>query len=309
MKKNILIAVDDSIQTKQSLQYAAKMFGGSNDVSFTLFHVQPIISQYLLDEARVIPKANAALKLLVKDNTIEAQGLLEKQKERMVKMGIPGEHIEMITQQRMMGLAKDILEHAHKDPYDAIIVGRRGLSRIQKTFMGSTSAKLLEHSDIVPVWMVDGEVTSQKVLVAVDGSESSYKAIDYLIFMLSENPKINYSLFHVPHDEQDMRAISFKKEYPKLKDIVTKGSHRLIEKFYTEAKGKFEQAEITANRVETITANLNTKVGKMILKEADKGDFGTVVVGRRGVNRAFFFGSVSRYVTERITDRALCLVS
>ncbi len=45
----------------------------------------------------------------------------------------------------------------------------------------------------------------------------------------------------------------------------------------------------------------------MISEEAKKGNYGTVVVGRRGANRAHFFGGVSRYVTERITDRALWL--
>jgi nucleotide-binding universal stress UspA family protein len=50
-------------------------------------------------------------------------------------------------------------------------------------------------------------------------------------------------------------------------------------------------------------------VGKMILAEAKKGNYGTVVVGRRGADQSRFFGSVSRYVTERITDRAMWLVS
>jgi hypothetical protein len=47
----------------------------------------------------------------------------------------------------------------------------------------------------------------------------------------------------------------------------------------------------------------------MILDEANKGNYGTVVVGRRGAKHAHFFGSVSQYVTERIANRALWLVS
>ena len=50
-------------------------------------------------------------------------------------------------------------------------------------------------------------------------------------------------------------------------------------------------------------------VGKAILDEAKKGNYGTVVIGRRGASKAFFMGSVSRYVLDRISNRALWLVS
>ncbi len=309
MEKKILMAVDDSIHSHQSLRYATKMFTGSKDVTFTLFHGQPMISQYLLDEARTDPKANASLKKVIKKNTAEAQRLLEKQKERMITMGVPDERIEMVAQQRMIGLSKDILEYARKGIYDAIVVGRRGLSRIQKTFMGSTSAELLGIAEVVPVWMVDGNVTSQRILVAVDGSESSYRALDHVGSMFSENPEIKYSLFHVSPDAEDIDATSFGKDDPYIQDIVTKASERLMGKFFADAEQKLKEAGIAADRVEIITTKPKAKVGKMILEEAKKANYGTVVVGRRGADRAHFFGSVSRYVTERITDRALWLVA
>jgi len=303
------MAVDDSIHSNQSLQYATKMLGSSKEATFTLFHAQPMISLYLLDEIRTDPKANAALKKLTRNNRAEPQKLLEKQKERMTKMGVANERIEMVTQQRMIGLAWDILELARKCLYHAIVVGRRGLSRIQKTFMSSTSATILERSEVIPVWMVDGNVTSQKILVAVDGSESSYRAVDYLRFMLSENPEVNYSLFHVPQDAEDIHAISSGKDYLVINDIVKKGSKRLIGKFFADAEKKFKEAGIAANRVDIITPKRKGRAGKMILEEAKKGNYGTVVVGRRVANHAHFFGSVSRYVTERITNRALWMVS
>lgn len=309
MEKKILMAVDDSIYSNQSLRYATNMLSGSKDVTFTLFHGQPMISQYLLDDARTDPKANASLKKVIKKNTAEAHMLLKKQKERMITMGVPNKRIEVVAQPRMIGRSKDILEYARKGIYDAIVLGRRGLSRIQKTFMGSTSADLLENADVIPVWMVDGDVTSQRILVAVDGSESSYRAIDHVGFMLSENPEIKYSLFHVSPDAEDLDAIAFAKDDPDIQDIVTKGSERLMGRFFADAEQKLKDAGIAADRVEIITTKRKAKVGKMILAEAKKGDYGTVVVGRRGADQSHFFGSVSRYVTERITDRALWLVS
>ena len=309
MEKKILMAVDDSIHSHQSLRYATRMLSGSKDVTYTLFHGQPMISQYILDEAGTDLKDNASLKKVIKKNTADAQRLLEKQKERMITIGVPNERIEMVAQQRMIGLSKDILEYARKGIYDAIVVGRRGLSRIQKTFMGSTSAELLGNAEMIPVWMVDGNVTSQRILVAVDGSESSYRALDHVGSMFSENPEIKYSLFHVSPDAEDIDTTSFGIDDPYIQDIVTKASERVMGKFFADAEQKLKEAGIAADRVEIITTKPKAKVGKMILEEAKRANYGTVVVGRRGADRAHFFGSVSRYVTERITDRALWLVA
>jgi len=51
MKKKILLAVDDSIHSADAIKYAVRMSLPVKDVSYTLFHVQPTISQYLLDKA------------------------------------------------------------------------------------------------------------------------------------------------------------------------------------------------------------------------------------------------------------------
>jgi nucleotide-binding universal stress UspA family protein len=126
--------------------------------------------------------------------------------------------------------------------------------------------------------------------------------------MLSEIPEIKYCLFHVSQKVEDIDALSFAKEDPDIQDIVAKGSKRLMGEFFAAAEQKLKDVGITADRVEIITTKRKASVGKMILEEAKKGKFGTVVVGRRGADRAHYFGSVSRYVTQRITDRALWLV-
>jgi hypothetical protein len=50
MDKKIVIAVDDSRHSKNAVQYAAGIYEVLEDMKFTLMHVQPTISEYLLDE-------------------------------------------------------------------------------------------------------------------------------------------------------------------------------------------------------------------------------------------------------------------
>jgi nucleotide-binding universal stress UspA family protein len=309
MEKKILLAVDGSIHSKHAIQYAVRMSSVVKDFSCTLLHVQPTISQFLLDEARTDFKAQDELKKVIRRNAEAAQSMLEKYKAQMVRMGIADKCIDMVSQPRLMGLAKDVLERAQEGLYDAIVVGRRGLSRAQKAFMGSVTGKLVEHSRVIPVWMVDGEVTSTRIMVAVDGSEDSLRAVDHLSFMVGENPDISVTLFHVMPKFRNFCVIDFNEKEGDLHEIIEKGDKRCIDRFYAQAQEKFKEAGIQEKQIEIKVAKRAVNVGKAIVDEAKKGNYGTVVIGRRGASKAFFMGSVSRHVLERVSNRALWLVS
>jgi nucleotide-binding universal stress UspA family protein len=52
MQKKILLAVDGSSPSRLAVDYAGRMNGLIQELTVTLFHVQPPISQFLLDEAK-----------------------------------------------------------------------------------------------------------------------------------------------------------------------------------------------------------------------------------------------------------------
>ena len=188
MEKKILIAVDDSRHSENALRYAASLHETGNDTRFVLFHVQPTISQYLLDEARTKPGANAQLKKLKHKNEQAAQVLLEKYKALLMSRGVPDADIDLLSLPRKTGVAKDILEYSTAMQYDAILLGRRGLSGLAETFLGSVSANVVDNSPMIPVWLVDEKSAANRVMVAVDGSESSLRAVDHLALILGGNP-------------------------------------------------------------------------------------------------------------------------
>jgi nucleotide-binding universal stress UspA family protein len=174
--------------------------------------------------------------------------------------------------------------------------------------MGSLTADLLEHSAVIPVWMVDGEIASTRVMIAVDGSESSLRAVDHLSFMLGENPEIKVTLFHGIPKLTDYCEIDFDEKDSELTDVIVRGDQRCIDSFYARAIKKFEENGIHENQITVKTASRAMNIGKAILDEIRKENCGTVVIGRRGVSKAFFLGSVSRYVIEKVSDCALWLV-
>ena len=79
------------------------------------------------------------------------------------------------------------------------------------------------HSTVIPVWVIDGDVTSTRFIVAVDGSVSSLGATDHLCFMVGENPKIKVTLFHVVPRLRDYCMIDFDEK----KVTSSKSSHKV----------------------------------------------------------------------------------
>ncbi len=309
MEKQILLALDDSLYSKHAVEYAARMAGKIVDLKLTLFSVQPAISLFLTDEAKKDVRAQAALEKMKRKNAEKALSTLEAYKTLLEERGIDGSRIETKTRPKKLGLARDILEEAEKGRYDAIVVGRRGVSKLQEMFSGSVTTNLLEHSRVIPVWMVDGLVENDRVMAAVDGSESALRAVDHLSFLFSRSPDVSFTLVHAAPKLKDYCEIDFGEDAQELEDVIIQGDKRCVENFMVHAYAKFKAAGIEKDRIEIRELPGNLSVGKALQAEAERGDYGTVVFGRRGINKAFFMGSVSNYLINKLSNRALWLIS
>jgi nucleotide-binding universal stress UspA family protein len=309
MQKKILIAVDDSPPSRQAVAYAGRMAGAIPKLGACLFYVQPPISQFLLDEAKRGANAQSQLKKIAVRNTEAGNKLLSSCREMLIRNGMRGEGIELVTQQRSQGVAKDILDYAQNGLFDAILVGRRGVSFLQQMFTGSVSAHLIENSPVIPVWLVDGDVASTQIMAAVDGSESALRAVDHMAFMLSGNPEVRMCFFHVTPRLKDYCEINFNTGPDDgAEALIAAGDKRCMNDFFAAALAKLRDAGFHENQIETQTETTLANIGETILKAAREGGFGTIVMGRRGIGKSFFGGKVSYSVSQKLDGAALWLV-
>ena len=309
MQKKILVAIDDSTPSRQAAEYAGRMRALIPDLGFTLFHVQPPVSQFLMEEAQRSARAQAELNAIADRNAEASRALLARYREVLGRAGAAEAAVELATMPRQQGLAKDILDYAQNGLFDAILVGRRGISPVQQMFMGSVSAHLIQNSPVIPVWLVDGDVHPTRVMAAVDGSESALRAVDHLAFMLSGNPDARVGFFHVAPRLKDYCEIDFDADRGGgLQTLISQGNQRCMEDFFGAAMAKLRGAGFRDDQVETRTAATLVGVSETILEAARDGGFGTIVMGRRGLSRSFFGGKVSYTVSQKLSDAALWLV-
>ncbi len=309
MKKKIAVAVDGSVNCECALKYVVGMSSVISQLQFVLMHIQPPLSQYLTDEAERKPKALKALRKLIKANETASKKILERAQSYMIKKGVPVADIELCSRIRYGGVAEDLLVLCQERSYDALVIGRRGVTRLQGLLTGSVTTNLLEHAKLTPLWIVDGEVPNKNILLAADGSNNSLRALDHLSFMLCGSKETNIQIVHIAPRMQDYCAIVPDKEtIAAAEQIMFDDDQRCIDSFQGKALAIMKKNGMDQAKIEIKTVKNKLPVAKAIRDSAAKGGYGTIVLGRRGLTKGLFTGSVSRSVIQKATNSAIWLV-
>ena len=108
MEKKVLIAVDESIHSRKSIEYIAKMNPLFGDISYTLINIQPMISDFIMEDAKRDVQAMAMVKKMGKKNKDASEKILAESISRMTKLGIDDKKIATVSQPRVLGPVKDI---------------------------------------------------------------------------------------------------------------------------------------------------------------------------------------------------------
>ena len=127
------------------------------DLKVTLFHV---IRRFDLGSQRY----DASLSLHkewegeVRKEFLEAErsteAVFQKAAGHLEKAGVEGDRISTKILTGVASRAKAIVEEAKNGGYGTIVVGRKGLSRVEEFIMGRVSNKVVELAKEMAVWVV-----------------------------------------------------------------------------------------------------------------------------------------------------------
>lgn len=297
MLKKILIAVDGSPYSTNALRYLGQLFHHLPDINFHLLSIVPAsnlgsAARDWLSETELLNTISPATrKLLVAQKKYMQQAL-----DTLKRLGIAEEQVHSAVRLSRQGVAEDIIHEAMQGKYDALLIGRRGLGKLQEIIMGSVSATILEKCHDVPLWIIDGQVNSCKFLVPVDGSHHSLKAIDHLAFILAENPCAEVTLFYSKAILGSHPTIEPKDFYPVWGEEWCEAHLRRPDSLFHAPQQILLDGGFPAQRIFWLETSMGFDPSRQILRQALIDDFGTIVMGRRGreVNKGIFRGVSDR---------------
>lgn len=309
MEKKLLVAVDGSVYSLNTLYYLSNLFEDLNEVVFHILYFMP--RSFLPSGHELLGESDLmnAMSAEAKDRYESAQRYVAKAVDHFVRLGVDKKRITSQLRLSRTSVAADIIRVAQKGLYDALIIGRRGLSKIEEFFMGSVSAVVIEKCRDVPIWIIDGHVDSRKFLVPVDGSPYTLRAVDHLSFILKNNPYAEITLFH-------SRAIFANKPIvdPSLfyshwdPDWCRKHLNRPDSHFHGPEQLLIENG-FPAERIYRRETGKGMYPSRQIVRQALMDDFGTIVMGRGPEEmKKGFLRSVSGHVLAMAVDTAIWIV-
>jgi len=199
--------------------------------------------------------------------------------------------------------AEAILRAAEEHAVDLVVLGTRGLSALERFFLGSVAERVVRHAHGPVLLVRPGHPELRRVIVGVDGSESAVQAAAWLQ--------------HFPLPEHcEVRLVT---ALPAVEELLQAGMVTLPLVSFPEAEAVARQQQEEAQARLMELAVLFSAPGKRPITDIRRGDPASVLLqtakddgadlivvgshGLRGVQR-FLMGSVS----EKVLRHAHCSV-
>jgi nucleotide-binding universal stress UspA family protein len=286
MEKHLLVTVSDQKGVWYGLQFVGSLFENKDNIKLTLFYTAP--KPVVWDD-----KSKMDTNRLMEQKAKEIAGKGEKDLaaagSELVKLGFLKENVHTKLRFRGISKADDIIEEGEAGRYDAVVLGRRGLSWLEEAVDESVTGGILEKKTQIPMWICRRpDAKRSNLLLCLDGSDASLRMADHVGFILAGQNNHRITLFTVKKDEK-----------------ITSEN---LQKITSDAKETIVTQGVPENLITTKIAK-SDKVRKTILDEAKKERYAAVAVGRTGTGDGFlkkmFMGSVSTYLFKELEGSAL----
>ncbi|MDH3885470.1 MAG: universal stress protein [Desulfobacterales bacterium] len=305
----ILLAVDGSDQSLNAVRYVGRLFSKKSQI--VLLHVMAEIPEAFRDmhvdssghsEGHLLGIWKVHQEEIIDDFMQQAQALL-------LDADIAPEAVNVNAQSMRSGIARDIINESYED-YSALVVGRTGASKIEEITMGSVASKLVETIGHIPIIVVGESPESQKILIALDGSEGSMNAVANVGALL-EPAECEVMFCHVirPLNIQQLGTKELFKQKHEAHWIAA--NQRKIVPVLNEAKRRLLKAGFSEEQISSEILTHQKSRAAAIAKAAAAGGFDTIVFGRRGFTSVgdFKIGRVSRKILHFAFQPALWIGS
>jgi nucleotide-binding universal stress UspA family protein len=301
--KKYLVLVDGSERSVQTAEYIRAFMPVDSNTQIVLFHVLgglPEPYRDLEDDSNcdeVLHKLNH----LKEEQKIKFREYLDRVKQILISGGFPEKSIEIKLHLLEKGVARDIIEEARKG-YTAVVMRRRGMGALTSIILGSVAVKLLQALTFIPIILVGQAPPVKKILLAVDESSFSMKAVDFVASLLG-GQGYEVGIFHAIIG---LDAVTFEipaQTMPEphesaLPDSCLEAFKIRVTRLFQNIRGKLVRAGFAPEKIsEKIRTGVYSR-SDAIVKEAQDGGYSTIVVGRRGLSQvdAFFMGRVGHEV-------------
>ncbi|MBI9084412.1 MAG: universal stress protein [Desulfobacterales bacterium] len=303
--RNILVAVDGSDQALEAVRFAGITFPPEK-THVLLYHVGSPVPEAFLDLRKDLEFRSSVVPISAWASQMKKnmEAFMDRSCESLKDSGFSQDAISVEIAKKNKGISRDILQKA-KEGFSAAVIGRTGVSRIKDILMGSVAEKLVGVIKGLPLIVVGGNPSPGKILIAFDGSEGSWRAVNQ-VAALADPSRTEILISHVvrpmeiPYRSQTVFNSGHEAQW------VDENTRAIIPKL-VEAKNLLVNRGFSEERIVREVLENRYSRAATLAKEAVARGYGTIVLGRRGLTMVeeFLMGRVSRKVLQLAKERSV----
>jgi len=315
-KRKILFGLDESDFSKQALVEIGHLQNNCEDFRVTVFHGANAPNFSLTMKA--LKLSPEELEKHYQLWSLEEKSILKKGEEALIESGFDSKRVETIFEQNCDDPSESMMKLADSQGFETVAVSRWGATKLSRQIMGPVTYRLANLEEIPSVWIMDPRVRSHDVLVTLVGAPVGRRIIDYTLRYFSHLKKSRFTFCHVIpplppqcwdygciidkdgfEEQQEKISRWLKEETDKVTQIADEGRQRLIKAGVPD---------------QNITLKLEPQkqgVARDILNELEAGDYGILVLGRKGSKniKEFGLGSKAGKLIHLAHTLVTCVVS
>lgn len=305
--EKLLVTIDGSQRSILTMNYMAGV-EPFRRMKINLFNVFSQVPESFFDLRKepAISKAASQLEVWEISQRRLIQAHMDKCKGILVDAGFEPDSIRITIHRRKQGVARDILAEAQKG-YGAVILRRRGMSNLQSLVVGSVAYKLIHYLTFVPLIFAGRRPFNKRFLVAVDGSTGSLRAVDFIGRLLA-GWDCHVGLVGVYREDWAMETDDLARRMgAELRAAALSGMQQALD----DARDRLLLAGWPAERISGQVVTDSASRAGAIVDMAEKNDFSTIVLGRKGISkvRKFALGRVGSKILHIGREHSLWVVS
>lgn len=256
----ILLAYDGSDLALDAVRYIGSLFP-KHRAEVVIFYVETKIPRAFwhmeqgLDFRFRTPEIRAAMARRKK----VVNTAIESARNILLKAGFPSKNVYTKVHIKSRGVAEDIIEETRQG-YDALVMGRKGQSRIKDFVSEPLPVKLTGKITTIPLIVVGRTKDPRNILVAFDGTREITRAVESMSRLI-ETQGTRLLLCHCRGETQADVEIS--------------------PRFFDHPMAYFLDAGFTSDQIATEIMSQRKPPFHSIIDKAKADRFGTIVIGRR----------------------------
>lgn len=316
-EQKLLFGIDNSMFARDAVAAAGSLLKNNKSLNITISHgiAEPNIP--FLEKVRLSPETvDRCLQLW----STEQKKVLQRAKETLINVGFNPDRVATFYEEKCKDPAISMLNLANREGFETIALARWGATAPEQNLMGPVTYKLISMAYNLSIWIIDPRISSHDVLVTIVGADISRRVMEHTVRYFAHLKESRFTLFHVIptippqfytisywdyvrdlslEDRQENMAQRMKEYLDKAKNIAEEGKRRLI------------KAGVPEQNVAIKFQAQREGIARDILAELEEGNYGILVLGRKGFRDISQFGLGSKANKLLHTAPALvtCLVN